>query len=98
MLSAVLGAVFLFSGAPANAQTGCGDRDDVVAILETKYQEKVSAIGLAGNSGVVELYTSENGSWTILLTQTSGVSCMIAAGENWERVTPKPDKSQWRDS
>ncbi len=98
MLSAAFGAVFLFSSATANAQTGCGKRDDIIAVLEENYQEKASAIGIAGKAGVVELYTSESGSWTLLLTQASGVTCMIAAGENWEQLAPKQDKSQWRDS
>ena len=46
---------------------------------------------MAGNGGVIELYTSEKGSWTLLLTQPTGVSCLIAAGDNWETMPePKP--------
>ncbi len=88
----LLGAAILpFIALPANAQAVCGDRGEIVSRLETAYQEKASAIGLAGNGGVVELYTSEKGSWTLLLTQTTGVSCLIAAGDSWETVPhPKP--------
>ncbi len=91
----LLGAAVLpFIASAANAQAVCGDRGEIVSRLETAYQEKASAIGLAGNGGVVELYTSEKGSWTLLLTQTSGVSCLIAAGESWETVPHQKPASQ----
>ncbi len=94
----VIAAILAALPFPAVAQAVCGDRAEIIARLESAYQEKASAIGLAGNGGVVELYTSDKGSWTLLLTQTNGVSCLIAAGDSWETVPPKPDKSQWQDS
>ena len=86
-------AVAPLLASPASAQAVCGDRSEIVSRLETAYQEKASAIGLAGNGGIVEVYTSEKGSWTILLTQPTGVSCLIAAGDNWEDV-PKPQSAK----
>ena len=45
------------------------------------------AIGLANNGGVIEVLSSQTGtSWTIIITMPNGTSCMIAAGENWEKV------------
>lgn len=86
--AAALAAVLLFGATPAHAQAVCGDRGEIIARLESGYQEQATAIGLASNGGVVELYVSESGSWTLLLTQTTGVSCLIAAGEHWETVPP----------
>lgn len=81
----LLGAVAAsLATAPASAQSVCGDRTEIVTRLETGYEEKAAAIGLSGNGGVVELYTSDKGSWTLLITQPGGVSCLIAAGESWE--------------
>lgn len=81
----LLGAVAAsIASAPASAQSVCGDRKEIVSRLESGYQEKASAIGLSGNGGVVELYKSDKGSWTLLLTRPGGVSCLMAAGENWE--------------
>lgn len=77
---------------PAIGQAVCGDRLEIISRLESVYQEKPFAIGLAGNVGVVEVYVSEEGSWTILLTQPTGVSCLIAAGDNWEYLAPSPTK------
>ena len=48
------------------------------------FNEKVVGLGLAKNQqSVVELYVGDNGSWTILVTLTNGMSCIAAAGENW---------------
>ncbi len=79
---------------PANAQAVCGDRNEIVSRLESGYNEKVSALGLAGNGGVVELYTSQKGSWTLLMTQPNGMSCLIAAGENWESIPDRKPANQ----
>lgn len=75
---------------PANAQQNvCGKRDDIVTRLENGYQEFNTAMGMSSNGRLVELFTSEKGSWTLMLTTTDGVSCLIAAGENWETFEPK---------
>lgn len=79
---------------PAHAQAVCDLRGIIVDRLESQYQETAKALGLAGNGGVVELYTSESGSWTLLLTQTSGVACLIAAGESWHDVPLSPVKPE----
>ena len=78
---------------PANAaENVCGKRDDIVKRLEYGYQEFNSAMGMSSNGGLVELYTSEKGTWTLMLTQPGGVSCLIASGENWETFESKaPD-------
>jgi hypothetical protein len=71
----------------------CGDRDEIVSRLESAYQEKAAAVGMSGNGNVVELYLSQKGSWTLLLTMPTGTSCLIAAGNNWEFLPSlMPDK------
>ena len=41
---------------------------------------------------VVELYVSGQGScWTILITLTSGMSCIAAAGKNWMDATEQAE-------
>jgi hypothetical protein len=81
--------------APAtSAENVCGKRDDIVSRLENGYQEFNSAMGMSTNGGLVELYTSENGTWTLMLTQADGVSCLIAAGQNWEAFEGAKSASQ----
>ena len=41
-------------------------------------------LGLGKNQQtVVELYVGGNGSWTILVTLTNGMSCIAASGQKW---------------
>ena len=72
-----------FAGS-AVAQTACGDRDKIVGQLQAKYQESHRASGLETDTKMVEIWTSEaSGSWTILITQANGQTCVAAAGKNW---------------
>ena len=80
---------------PAFAQMVCGNHTDIAKRLQTGYQEVRSGIGLAGNGGLIELYTSEKGTFTIVLTRPNGMSCLMAVGENWEAVKdPTPVKGE----
>ena len=85
----VLGALLIgwsaFSS-PAQAQAMCGERRAVVANLEKAYSEAPVSIGLASNGAVIEVLASPSGSFTIILTQPNGLSCVMAAGENWENL------------
>jgi hypothetical protein len=62
----------------------CGERAQIIDQLKTKYQESRQAVGLIANNGAAELYVSEKGTWTMLVTLQSGKSCIIAAGHNWD--------------
>ena len=68
-------------------QIVCSKRADVIKHLANKFKEKPISMGLANNGGVVEIFSSQTGaSWTIIITMPSGLSCMLSAGENWERI------------
>lgn len=62
----------------------CGERGAIIDQLKTKYQESRQAVGLISNNGAAELYVSEKGTWTMLVTLANGKSCIIAAGHNWD--------------
>lgn len=72
-------------GTAASAQTVCGKRDTIITQLEKKYGETRRSVGLQQGRGVVEVFASvETGSWTILVTDTRGQSCLMAAGEAFQ--------------
>ena len=74
-------------GGTADAQMVCGKRDAIVAQLERKYGETRRSVGLQQDRAVVEVYASdETGSWTILVTDTDGKSCLMAAGDAFEAL------------
>lgn len=83
----VLGPLALLLANEASAQLACGDRTEMLQHLADKYQERPASIGLSNNGGVIEVLTAPaSGSWTILITMPNGVTCLIAAGENWQPV------------
>ncbi len=86
IMLAVCGLLTVHSAAAANRPT-CDRRDEVLRHLEGAYSETPVAIGLASNGGIVEVLTDGTGStWTIIVTMPSGMSCLVAAGEDWEAV------------
>lgn len=86
------GAALSFCGAMAQAgQPACGSRDSIVTKLKANFQESHRASGLESDTKMIEIWTSEtSGSWTILVTKASGVSCIAAAGKNWLDMPTAP--------
>jgi len=86
-LAAVLAAVSLFSfTGMASGQTPCGRHDDIAAALKSKYQEARRIMGVINARTVMEIFTSEKGTWTVLVTDTTGRSCITATGEAWQEL------------
>lgn len=82
-----VGIVLATASSAAAQQPLCTERSEVVNQLSSQYSEAPVAMGIANNGGVVEILSSKTGtSWTIILTMPNGVTCMIAAGENWESL------------
>ncbi|HSG96238.1 MAG TPA: hypothetical protein VLA28_12015 [Afifellaceae bacterium] len=80
----------LATTAPAQTQTQCGSRTRIVAVLAGKYGEAPKAIGSVSMQRFMEVYVSDTGSWTILMTDANNYSCIIAAGSDWEDVPFEP--------
>lgn len=65
-------------------EPACASRDKIVGQLSAKYQESHRASGLESDTKMVEIWTSPaSGTWTILVTQANGITCIAAAGKNW---------------
>ena len=68
----------------AIAQANCAHREVVVKRLAERYDESFTGGGMRDGQAVFEVWASkERGTWTILLTQPSGLSCVMASGTNW---------------
>ena len=92
MLQRLLFGSLLVSGAAATlppeamAQEACANRDAIVATLNYELGEVRVDGAAAGPSAFYEVYASESThTWTILLSGINGVSCVIAAGQDWRR-------------
>ena len=80
-------------GTAANAQNvlhdvTCGERAEVTAKLERKFGELQRGTGVISSNQILELWQSNEGSWTILMTRPDGRTCIMAAGDFW-RKTPE---------
>jgi len=90
-LAALTAAAALFiattSQASAQGTRNCGPRDAVVERMATGYGETRQSVGIGSNNAMVEVFASdETGSWTILVTQANGLSCLVASGQSFEEV------------
>lgn len=87
-LAAVLAASQIAHSAPQ-----CDSRETVLALLADRYSETRRAIGIAGQSAVMELFAAEEtGTWSITVTLADGQTCLVASGTNYEAVTETPAK------
>ena len=80
--------VMLFTqDALADTPRSCGPRENVVARLAERFGESQQAIGLTSAAGLLEVYASRRtGSWTLLLTDAEGRSCLLASGAAFEAM------------
>ncbi len=59
------------------------DRAAMLDRLAVEYGEQLTEVKMIENFGLVEVLRSPSkGTWTIILTKPSGISCMLAAGES----------------
>ena len=85
--AAIAGVVLAGSFAGTGfAAAKCGDHDEIVKTLSAKYQENRRAMGIVSAQSVMEIFMSPKGTWTMLVTNTKGASCIVAAGEAWQEL------------
>ena len=85
----VLGIVAstLFLTGQASAQRVCTSHEAATTQLEKQVNERVAGRGLANRGkAMIELFVSEKGSWTVVISDPKGRSCVLATGDNWQQV------------
>lgn len=86
MVSALmLAAIALLNVEAASARPQiCDTRLAIVKKLQSQFEESRQVIGSDKNGVVMELFANPNrGTWTILLTNKSGITCVVSAGQNF---------------
>lgn len=83
-LSVVLGATAVTQS--ADAAPKCGDREQILKILEQKHDETPQALGLSSDGAVLEVLVSPRGGWTMLATKPGHPTCVVAVGKAWQMV------------
>ncbi|CAN7178285.1 hypothetical protein [Mesorhizobium sp. LjNodule214] len=80
------GALAMGTSAASAQYQFCVEHGVLVAHLSENFQERQFALGLIGQTAIMEVFVGESGTWTIVVTDVAGTSCIIAAGNNWENV------------
>ncbi|MGX9143115.1 hypothetical protein [Mesorhizobium sp. 128a] len=83
---AAIGTALALSTLSAQAQFICGGHSDLVAGLAQAFQQKQIGYGVVGEAAIVEIYVSANGTWSMLVTDVQGRSCIFATGDGWENT------------
>jgi len=88
-VSAVIGAIVASSAFAAAASAAevppCGQRAQLIQAMKQMFDERPKATGLISTNELFELFVSPTGTWTVLVTNPHGISCIAAAGENWDQ-------------
>lgn len=64
----------------------CGEREIFVEHLNLAYDETQTAMGISAQGEFVEVFSGPSGSWTILITNPSGLTCVVTDGDYWKHV------------
>jgi hypothetical protein len=85
LLMTLAASIALATSASAQSPTPaggvmCGERAVVVGLLKQQYGEEQEDASLQSDQALVELFASERGTWSILLSSPNGTSCIVAAG------------------
>lgn len=78
--------ITLCTTAVAANRLKCGTREQVVQFLD-RYNETPQSMGLGENGQLFEMFASNTGTWTIVMTLPNGTACMMAAGTDWQVKT-----------
>jgi hypothetical protein len=78
---------------PAAAQEmPCESRSVVVELLAQNYGEVQVGYGFDPRGVIIEVFVSEAGTWSLLITDPLGKMCLLTAGTDWvfvEQPWPK---------
>ncbi len=94
-MAALSMVAFVFSTTTSSAQNRkCGKRASLIKVLIDKYKETPRALGLSSAKMAMEIYASEKGTWTVMMTMANGTTCIMAAGHSWHQAAKALKGSQ----
>ena len=64
----------------------CANHDSMAKTLTGKFKESRRAMGVVNSTAVMEVFMSPQGTWTVVVTDTRGIACIAASGDEWQDV------------
>jgi hypothetical protein len=69
---------------PALAAPQCDQRGNVLRGFAEKYREAPVALGVTSGGNLIEvLATGDGATWSLIITDPQGLTCLVASGEGW---------------
>lgn len=88
---AALISVWASVGPAASQESTCDRREIVRQTLEQGFGEAPAAIGTVSEDVIVELFAeAEGATWTLMVSNTDGHACVLAAGTDWQSPVAPP--------
>ncbi|MDP7380659.1 MAG: hypothetical protein QGF33_04775 [Alphaproteobacteria bacterium] len=98
--AAAMAAITATVASPVSADPGaergdpaakvCARHDAMTKHLSVSYAEQPLNLALDANGNMVEVNSSNQGSWTMVVITPAGVACVVATGEAWISLNPRP--------
>ncbi len=85
--SLLLGVALLATPAMSNpiAEVICAPADQMRDRITQQFGETLTGRGLRDPDSVVEIWSSDRGTWTLVISYTDGRRCIVAMGEAWDQ-------------
>lgn len=64
----------------------CGTHEVIASTLASLYNEVPHHRGLTPKGTMVEVFSSEAGTFSVVITIPNGRSCLVTAGTNWQEI------------
>lgn len=86
-----LAILLLLLAGPVAAQTNCAPHEIIADRLQSKYGEQPHGVGINASGNLIEIWVSpETGSFTALVSDPNGLSCVASAGHSWMDIEFEP--------
>jgi hypothetical protein len=87
-LLAALTSAAALAATPAQAQgqPPCAEREALLRGFAERYGEVPHSIAMTDRGTLLEVLVSPAGTWTMLVTQPAGPTCIVASGREWQTV------------
>ena len=69
---------------PAIAEPFCLPRAELIAQLDSKYQERQTVIAMESRGMMLEVYVSPGGTFTVVAVSPDMRACVVAFGTDWK--------------
>jgi hypothetical protein len=93
LLIALITTVLLLSSHARAQEAACFPAAQIAQALLNGHQETPTGLGVAAGGNLMVLYTSPEGSWTVVVENPSGIACLAASGEGWQAVEAEQEPS-----